>query len=410
VGQAGITTDRSGAGSARFSVTVDETKWHAGRVELPPDAMPADDTWHFVIPRAERVEVLVVGHPERDTDGDARYIQRALDPTGEGEKFACSFAEASSLERQDRRRFRVVVLADVERIDRGGVEWVRQHLSSGGGVLICLGNRTDIRFWNSELLPELVGAELRRPVERSEGVRLAPAGPGHPILEGLVFGERLIDDIYVRRAFEMGTVEAEEVLELPGIGPALFFTEGSVGGEVACLTTGVDPSWNDLPRSGFIVPLLHRVADRLARAGSPPTAVLVGEDLRVDLPAGFSDRVEVNGPENSVMTAEMIFSGVTAAAVREATMPGIYSFQSGDHVVALRAVNLDPSESDLERASRDVLENSIAPLPSVFVEPDADAANVVLQARHGRELWRLFLYAALLLVALEMVVARPRYA
>jgi hypothetical protein len=410
VGQAGAEIGREGIGSARFSVTVDEQEWHFGRVEIPPDAMSTDNVWHFVIPRVERTEVLLVGNVSDGRGDDVYFVERALDPTGEGARFDCSVIDAPSLSDQDEDRFSVVVLADVERLDREAIEWLRRHLAGGRGVFVVLGSRTDIRHWNRELLPELAGSEIVRPVQRKDGVRLAPAGPGHPILDGLVFGVRLIDDIQVRSAFELRAVEAEVVLELPGIGPALFFGDRDDGAAVACLTTGIDPSWSDLPRSGFVVPLLHRTVDRLARAGSDPAAGLVGDDLMVSLPSDLAGLVEVEGPDGAVVAAEMISAGTPTAVVRRVRTPGIYSFVSDNSLIALRAVNQDPLESDPVAASREFIEQAVEPLPTIFVDQGADMAEAVLQARHGRELWRLFLYAALLLVALEMFLARPRYA
>jgi hypothetical protein len=407
-GQAGVEIGPDDSGEARFSVSVDENVWHSGRVELSPDAMSADNARHFVIPRIRRTDVLIVKNELDDDVEDAYFIERALDPTGESARFACSVAAARTLSGQDRGRFAVVVLADVERLDADGTAWLRDHVSSGGGLLLVFGNRTDIRFWNGGLLREFAETELVRPIQREEGVRLAPAGPGHPILEGLVFGERLIDDIQVRRAFELGPVDGEEILELPGVGPALFFRDLG-GGEMACMTTGIDPAWNDLPRSGFIVPLFHRVVERLARAGRSTASAVSGEDLMATLPPEHAGRVEVEGPGGFTATAEIVSAGRPAAVVRDAGAPGVYSFRSDAGLIAMGIVNVDPSESDLSTADRDLMAASVAPLPHVFVAPDADMAEAVLQARRGQELWRVFIYAALLLVGVEMLLARPRY-
>ena len=40
----------------------------------------------------------------------------------------------------------------------------------------------------------------------------------------------------------------------------------------------------------------------------------------------------------------------------------------------------------------------------VFVEPDEDLASVVAQHRYGSELWRYFLFAALICVAAELIL------
>lgn len=418
-GQAGINVERGASAVARFAVTVDESEWHEGRVELPPDALDADNRCFFVIPAARLTEVLLVRPDLAQGLDDADYIERALDPTTERRRFSVSVVPMNALSHQDDDRFPVVILADVGRLDDDAERWVRRHVVDGGGVFIVLGNRTDVRFWNAGLLPEVVGVEIRAPVERPEGVRIAPALQGHPLLDGLVFGERLIDDMVVRRAFDVRAADVEEVLELPGIGPALVLSrtvaDGAASGpvlprgEVAVLMTGIDPSWNDLPRSGFIVPLTHRLVERLSRASSRPASATVGEDLVAWLGESPAGRVEVDTPGGRTLTAELRPTGAPTASVERVAERGIYRFHAGGRTAALGAVNMDPGESDLAAADRDEIEEFLSPLPRTFIERGARLEDEVLQARYGRELWRAFLYIALALLAVEMYLARPRF-
>jgi len=422
-GQAGIDIERGGSAVARFAVTVDESEWHEGWIELPPDALDADNRFYFVIPAARLTEVLVVRPDLAQGLDDADYIERALDPTTESNRFSVSVVPLNALSRQDDDRFPVIVLADVGRLDDGAERWLLRHVDNGGGVFIVFGNRTDIRFWNKGVLSELTGIEIGVPMERPKGVRLAPTLQGHPLLEGLVFGERLIDDIVVRRAFDVSATEVEEILELPGIGPALVLnhavvvggTSGGVDsalprGEVATLMTGIDPSWSDLPRSGFIVPLMHRLVERLSRTRSHPGSATVGGDLIAGLGGSSAERVEVDLPSGRTLTTELRLTGVPSAVVERAPEPGIYRFHADGRTVALGAVNVDPLESDLAPADRSEIVEFLSPLPSTFIEAGARLGEEVLQARYGRELWRAFLYVALALLAVEMFLARPRYA
>ena len=78
--------------------------------------------------------------------------------------------------------------------------------------------------------------------------------------------------------------------------------------------------------------------------------------------------------------------------------------------MALGAVNVDPKESDLTPASRRDIEEQLEGLACAFIAPGVDIGGQVLAARRGRELWRVFVYVALALVALEMFLARPRVA
>ena len=418
-GQAGIDVERGGSAVARFAVTVDEAEWHAGWIELPPDALMADNRYYFVIPAARLTEILVVRPDLAQGFDDADYIERALNPTTESKKFSVSVVSLAALSRQADDRFPVIILADVGRLDDAAERWLRRHVDDGGGVLVVLGNRTDVRFWNAGLLPELTGIEIRAPIERAEGVRLAPALQGHPLLQGLVFGERLIDDVAVRRALDVRVGSVEEVLELPGIGPALVVNRTVADdaaldpalprGEVATLMTGIDPLWSDLPRSGFIVPLMHRLVERLSRTSSRPAAVIVGEDLVARLGDAPAERVEVDLPSGRTLTSELRLTRASIAVAEHVGVPGIYRFHAGGRTVALGAVNVDPLESDLAPADRSEIEDYLSPLPLTFIEAGARLEEEVLQARYGRELWRAFLYVALALLAVEMFLARPRF-
>jgi hypothetical protein len=422
VGQAGVDVEPGAAASARFAVAVDGSRWHPGRVEIPADAFALDNTSYLAIPASRRTEVLVVVPDGAEgVGGDGSYVRRALDPTGGGERFSPVSVPVSALANQDRGRFPVVVLADAGRLPGPAVEWLERHLADGGGAFIVLGKRTDVRSWNDGPLPALTGVTLRAPFERLGGVRIAPAAQGHPLLDGLVFGARLIDDVVVRRGFEVEPGGAEEVLEAPGVGPALVMTpdtRGSAGAEpagdhgprgaTAVLLTGIDPAWSDLPTSGLIVPLLHRLVERLGARVSRAEAVLVGADLRVPLAVGAGGSVEVELPGGASLTAPVAEQGGAPVAVLErAPSPGVYRFVDGGGAGgALAVVNVVPAESDLVPASDDEI---AALAPGVRrIAPGAALEGEILEARRGRELWRAFLYAALALLALEMVMARPR--
>lgn len=409
VGQAGVDVEPGGSSTARFATSLTEFEWHGGWVELPEDVLPIDNRRYFVVPPVERAEVLVVRPGSVGGTDEAYYVRRALDPTGAGERFRPIEVAVADLDDQEHGRFPVVVLADVGRLDAGGETWLERHLSEGGGLLVLLGSMTDVRYWNRESAPLASRIVLREPIDRDRGLRLTPSGAGHPLLEGLTVGDRLIDDVSVRRAFAAELVDGEEVLELPGIGPGLAFV-GSGPSEVAVLLTGVDPAWNGLPRSGLLVPLLHRVIDRLRGGGHRSTQVTVGTDLVVPIAGPNPGRIEAALPDGSTLVPE-IRGGLRPSAVLERVrIPGIYRFSDGRRDASLGAVNPDASESILARASREAIGEHLAGWRHRFVEPGDDLAEAILEARRGRELWRVFVYAALALLAVEMFLARPRFA
>ena len=115
-------------------------------------------------------------------------------------------------------------------------------------------------------------------------------------------------------------------------------------------------------------------------------------------------------PDGGGVVQAILDGGCAAAAPGNTHVPGIYEFSRDGTTVALGAVNVDPAESDLRPAASGEIAGRLAGLDHVVVDPDDDIGRQILAARHGRELWRVLVYVALALVALEMFLARPRAA
>lgn len=409
VGQAGIEAEAGGTAVARFATSIDEREWHEGWVELPEDVLELDNRRYFVVAPVGRAEVLLVRAEAAGEKDEAYYVRRALDPTGTADRFRVAEVTVSGLENQEQGRFPVVVLADVGRLEGGAERWLARHSSDGGGILVVLGSRTDIRYWNGAPLAAASRVVLREPVERERGVRLAPVGRGHPLLDGLTVGDRLIDDVSIRRAFTAVLEGSEAVLELPGVGPALVVTR-TASSETAVLLTGIDPSWNGLPRSGFLVPLLHRLVERLAGGADRAARVDVGDDLVVPIAGARPGGLEARLPDGSTIAPAIRAGRRPSAVVERVRAPGVYRFEASGRTVALGAVNPRPAESDLSQASRDAIGEHLTPWGYRFIRPTDELAAEILESRRGRELWRVLVYVALGLIAIEMFLARPRFA
>ena len=118
--------------------------------------------------------------------------------------------------------------------------------------------------------------------------------------------------------------------------------------------------------------------------------------------------MDVTLPDGKVATPEHR-SGVRPSVVlKGAVTPGIYVFQTGGEIVGLRAVNVSPAESDLEQATHSEMGRHLGGLRHAFMDAGDDIAQGILEARRGREIWRVLVYAAVVLLALEMYLARSR--
>ena len=103
-------------------------------------------------------------------------------------------------------------------------------------------------------------------------------------------------------------------------------------------------------------------------------------------------------------------SGQVMFDCRPVDVPGIYQLESGGRVLDMFAVNVSPDESDLASVDPDRL-GSLLGLKDVKVLPyDKPAGPIITQSRYGRELWKVVLWAVVLLLGVEMLLSRDKKA
>jgi hypothetical protein len=133
--------------------------------------------------------------------------------------------------------------------------------------------------------------------------------------------------------------------------------ERSLGnGRVMAFTSTLDASWNDMPRHGMFLPLIHEIARYLSRYDEPEAWFHVGRRLDISAPVGA---VVMQGQAGSSLgTSAVVVSpsgrqstlGQNGAPSVELAEQGFYSMRlagSGDRRPYAAAVNLDPAETDL---------------------------------------------------------------
>ena len=183
-------------------------------------------------------------------------------------------------------------------------------------------------------------------------------------------------------------------------------------GRVVLFAVPLSLEWSELPSSALFAPLLQRLCRLLGTPSQGAPGYLVGETVRRRLPGtGPGHRIEVRTPSGRryYQSAEANSEGTFwTGRPGEA---GVWRLEEGGAVIDRFAVNVDTGESDLEEVSPRQLERVFGPGRVVALAADADLREQVLVRRYGRELWREFLFAALLLLLAESWIARaPRSA
>jgi hypothetical protein len=269
----------------------------------------------------------------------------------------------------------------------------------------------DARTYNTQILPRLGGTRLDNVVGDEQAnvhFTLRPATVGHSIFEGFPLAPgQALSSARFRRLLDVRPGPAGRVLaEFSGGHPALIEEPG-----LLLFTSALDLSWSDFPSSASYLPFLHRAVLHLVlggRAGRHDP--LVGAPITWPLPREIApNAARCLGPGEIEIPLTVSPTERGPILVTDPiTEPGFYRLigEGGMRLPAI-AVNVDPRESDLTpmtAAEGEQLFGSRA----VRLEPDAELGRQVLEARFGRELWRLFLILAFLLLVAEALIARGR--
>jgi hypothetical protein len=369
-----------------------------GLVRAGEDALPADNSFDFVLSPSQSVSVLVV-----DGGGDSTfYLSRAL-AIGTAPAFKAETAPANRVTAQMLERRSAVVMNDVTLPAALASGALKQYVERGGGLLVALGDRGTWPPNETELMPGTLG----QVVDRSEG-RGATIGfrdYSHPVFE-------------VFKAPRSGDFSAARVLRYRSLQPAADarvlarYDDGGVAaverrlgnGRIIVLTTTLDDSWNDLAIKPVYLPVIHQVIRYVSQYEQTSAWTTVGQV--VDLAAASktkADRVVVTP------AGERRQFRANDPSILELNEHGIYEIRTSESSSARPdriAVNIDPAESDLTpmdpselvaAATGRAAQTATAAEAPVEVKPE--------DAEKRQNLWWYLMLAGLALLVAETIVA-----
>ncbi len=387
--------------------TPDAPGWYSLRAAIPDGRFESGENRWLAIRVPVRKNALLCG----GTPDDLLFVEKALALVSGG---ALSIKEtgAGEMRRADIDSADVVVLAGVRSLSDGLVRDLFGAVADRGmGLVVFPSFDGDRSLYEEGLFRDVVPASVER--KRFAAPDSVPAARidrfdlGNTLLDG-ISDEGGFQRPAVRQYFGMVPRETASVAARFGDGSAAVVSAVSGRGRVVVFGTDATLASGDLPLTGLFAPLVIR-AVRYA-AGIEPVGgrYVSGEILRETITSARQDARLVlkpeNGPPRIVNTVPV--PGGTAPVGEIAGEPGFYSFASGTAELTRFVVNTPSSEIRFERASKDRMERSFTGLRwKTAGSPDA-VMEMVRKDRYGRELFSLFLLAAISLLVLEMVVSR----
>lgn len=386
-----------------------------GVISAAPDALKADDSFHFTLSPSQELSVLVL-EPSDPHTNQSLYIRRVLE-LSETPPVRLTVKQVGQLTSADLAGRSLVVLNDVAFPQGEGGRRLSEFVARGGGLLIVLGEHSTPGGWAGDaaarLLPGAVGATVDRTGDA--GATLVSVEYAHPVFE--LFNQPRSGDFATARFFRYRALDmrgprtdtAAVLARFDDGGIAL--AERSVGrGRVLVWTSTLDNFWNDLALQPVFLPFVHQLARHAARFAEVKSSFTVGEALDITRePAGVRSTTEagVELVAQAPSGARTQLGGRSGPRSLPLTEHGFYEVRplggtagSGRTI----AVNVDPAEADL--AHMDPAELVSAVTKQGAAAQAAIASDATPEETEQRQtLWWYLLAAAVMLLAAETVIA-----
>jgi hypothetical protein len=352
-----VTVAANASGSVafpQFTVAVPSLR---GTIHAGTDAFAADNAFNFALSPSRPVSILIITAEGAARD-NVEYLTTALSlgvaPPFHAEVVTPSRLTATSFERRS-----VVILKNATTLPSQADDQLKRFVQQGGGLFVVLADKTPWSGGDMPLLPGRAG----NPVDRlsSGGGTLGFLDYSHPIFDDFKDPRNgNFSNFRFLKYRALTPAATDRVLARFDDGGAAM-VERKVGeGRVIAFTSPLDDTWNDFPKQGLFVPVLHETMRYLAKYEEPETSYTVGRTLDISVPLGALVREGSAGDSQGAVrkASGIVMSPAgTQQTIGEGGTPSVALTEQGFYAVRIQgmgerrpfqvAVNLDPSESDL---------------------------------------------------------------
>jgi hypothetical protein len=384
-----------------FKFKLDNPGRHSGYVEIDYDRYSLDNKRYFTLDIPERIGLLAVGQ----TESSLKFPALALDRPESGQ-ISYRGIGAGDILRQDLGRYDVILLCDLKNLDPAREGAVEKFIGNGGGLFISLGRLSDPGYWSPFLQRNAAIETGELMGETGEYVIWDNFDYEHPVFS--VYSGDAAD----RSRPDIPDINLVYYMDLKG-GKTLGSTSNginlmaeSINKPLIVYSSGLDLVTGDLPAHSFFVPLLVRSIEYLGSQNyAAEQAGILGEMFTRKIEPVSEELILISPSGETVNINPASSAGGAMISFVADGPPGVYELATNRETLSVIAFNVDPGESSGEIVSESDVEEMLG-IEVNTIEPGTDLKTSVKEARFGRELWKEFLLAALVLLIIESILGR----
>ncbi|MEA3297764.1 MAG: VWA domain-containing protein [candidate division Zixibacteria bacterium] len=409
VGQTDVQVPAAKEAVVRFTHAFSRTGFHAGRVELSDDRFIGDNRYYFSFHIPDKFNLLIIRG-----DNAARLVSLALVPSlSINQYWSVKEVAPDKLSGVNFLDYDVIVVNGAPSLADTYIDRLTSFVKRGKSLFITYGGDTDIDHFNSRW-SQITGVVYDEPVNkdfsRAGFYTVGSVDTDHPIFSVFGFETNELPQIKFYSLPRLH-VQAEEnvLMRFTGDRPALV--ENAFGrGKVLTFTGPMAPHYTDLTSHAFFVPFVSRVAEYLASdLSSIDLNLFAGDNISrsVSIHGTITAPLQLTTPDSSIYgVPPEEGKGRLVFRPKPVDLAGIYRVSYLGREVDRFAVNLKPAEGNLTAVDIDQLATALGAKEFNVLEQDRELADIISELRFGKELWQLFLWAAVILLVIEILLSR----
>lgn len=375
------------------------------KIILPKDDYALDNAWHLSIPIMKQIRCEIIGADSNDIS-ILEMIFKAIDP----DKYFLTVKSSIQphLKRVYLNDVDVVVIHNIHGISKDGVDDLARFLDEGGGIIWFQGESDQTNFHN-DLITKLSFPKAENIINAGQGFFTTK-------IENLE--SDLLNDIQIRRIdkelpeiykYMKLNLESNHDIhwELNNNDPLILeFSKGT--GKIFYFPTLLNLRWNDFPIRAIVVPLIYRLI------------VLTGTDAINTAPVLVNEPKWISVEENKLMNKWEVWfpSGKVEMIVPEYDQEGIkiintnelgfYQVYSNGEIFTSFPTRLDYNEFIKSSINQSDIEFLLPSDQTKWLTIQDKFSSIFSETRHGKSLWKIFLFLTLLFLLAESIIGRPQ--
>jgi hypothetical protein len=393
--------EANGSASTTFDPLTLATPNMRASVRLNRDPLERDNLFHFVVSPGRPVRVVVA---RRGGSRDVNlYLSRAL-AVGDAPRFDVVARDVDSITSDDLQSAGIIIVNDAP-LTSGAADRLGRFVQRGGGLLVIAGQHGTWPQEQASLLPAVPAEAVDR--TRGQPARLVALEYGHSIFEPFRAprsGDFSTARFYGYRIASSGR-DGTVLARFDDGAPALV--EKRVGtGRVLVWLSSLDLVWNDLAVKPVFLPFVHQMARHLASYREVPPWMTVGDVLdpsSAGTPSKATTQRAIVSPSGQRVPLDG--EGPDVVELAEQGFYEVRGLAPGAEPVMIAASNVDLRESDLGQIPpADVVAAATGRAGgTTSAVPELTPSDAAQEA--AQRIWWYFLFAGLMLLSVETLVA-----